>query len=151
MKARQMIIISFFIGISCVKAIAQDVNGIDIYTKMAKPDVIAIMGEPTKYKYYDSQDNGVDEWYYYNEDLLEFNEGILIGFSIKTDRFPVMTKDVDGGIRVGDNISKLEQLKPYYGRKGDEDFYSVLCGDDYVVKFYAKGNIITYVSFTDPL
>ena len=60
------------------------VNGIEVCTKMTKEEVIAKFGEPTRYRYYDSQDNGVDERYFYDKTMLHFNDESLNGFLSKT-------------------------------------------------------------------
>ncbi len=128
------------------------VNGIEKYTKMTKEQVIAKFGEPTNYRYYDSQDNGVDERYFYNGSMLYFNDESFNGFSIKDSRFKVRLEGLDSEVKVGDKFSILEPLKPVYMDWFEKNWYCVYYYDgDVKIRFEVIDGIIQCIVFSASL
>ena len=128
------------------------VNGIEKYTKMTKEQVIAKFGEPTKYRYYDSQDNGVDEWYHYTDDILMFNDNSFNGFSICSDKFTVRLEGLDSEVKVGDKFSVLEPLKPVYRDWFEKNWYCVYYYDgDVKICFEVIDGIIQCITYSSSL
>ncbi len=128
------------------------VNGIEKYTKMTKEQVIAKFGEPTNYRYYDSQDNGVDERYFYNGSMLHFNDESFNGFSIKDSRFKVRLEGLDSEVKVGDKFSILEPLKPVYMDWFEKNWYCVYYYDgDVKIRFEVIDGIIQCIVFSASL
>ena len=128
------------------------VNGIEEYTKMTKEQVIAKFGEPTNYRYYDSQDNGVDERYFYNGSMLHFNDESFNGFSIKDSRFKVRLEGLDSEVKVGDKFSILEPLKPVYMDWFEKNWYCVYYYDgDVKIRFEVIDGIIQCIVFSASL
>ena len=128
------------------------VNGIEVCTKMTKEEVIAKFGEPTRYRYYDSQDNGVDERYFYDKTMLHFNDESLNGFSIKNNRFKVSLEGLDCDVTVGDKFTILEPLKPVYMDWFEKNWYCVYYynGDEKVC-FEVIDGIIQCMTFSSSL
>ena len=128
------------------------VNGIEVFTKMTKEEVIAKFGEPINYEYYDSKDNGVDEWYYYDKIMLHFNDESFDGFSIKNNRFKVSLEGLDCDVTVGDKFSILEPLKPVYMDWFGENWYSVYYyNGDTKICFEVIDGIIQCMTFSSSL
>ena len=123
------------------------VNGIEKYTKMTKEQVIAKFGEPTNYRYYDSQDNGVDERYFYNGSMLHFNDESFNGFSIKDSRFKVRLEGLDSEVKVGDKFSVLEPIKPIYMDWYEKNWYCLYFYDE-MVSFEVINGIIQCIDFS---
>ena len=123
------------------------VNGIEKYTKMTKEQVIAKFGEPTNYRYYDSQDNGVDERYFYNGSMLHFNDESFNGFSIKDSRFKVRLEGLDSEVKVGDKFSVLEPIKPIYMDWYEKNWYCLYFLDE-MVSFEVINGIIQWIDFS---
>ena len=86
-----------------------DVEGFCIGQRMNYKQFVTKFGKPDRY-----EANGGDESYYIGEDYFHFEQSIFLQFIIKTPRFAVLTKDIKGGIRVGDKLSKLDNFK--YGK-----------------------------------
>ena len=127
------------------------VNGVDVFTtKMTKEEVIAKFGEPTYYRYYDSQDNGVDEWYHYTDDILMFNDNSFNGFSICSNRFKVRLEGLDCDVKVGDKFSILDPLKPIYMDRFDKNWYCVYYYEE-KVRFEVIDGIIQCIVFSASL
>ena len=128
------------------------VSGIEVRTKMTKEEVIAKFGEPINYEYYDSKDNGVDEWYYYDKIMLHFNDESFDGFSIKNNRFKVSLEGLDCDVTVGDKFSILEPLKPVYMDWFGENWYSVYYyNGDTKICFEVIDGIIQCMTYSTPL
>ena len=123
------------------------VNNVEVFTKMTKEQVIAKFGKPTDYRYYDSQDNGVDEWYHYTDDILMFNDNSFNGFSICSDKFTVRLEGLDSEVKVGDKFSVLEPLKPIYMDWYEKNWYCLYFLDE-MVSFEVINGIIQWIDFS---
>ncbi|MCI1640304.1 MAG: hypothetical protein LKI42_03390 [Bacteroidales bacterium] len=143
---KKIILIGFIIALS-INAFAQDVDGMCVDQKMTYAQVVAKFGKPDTYqKQYD--EFGLSEDYYYGKTWFHFEEtGKLKDFVIKDRRFAALTLDIDGGIRVGDPLSKLDNFK--YGKpqyiNTDEEGENYLIypkHDDHVYLIVKKGIII---------
>ena len=142
------------IAISCLffsmSLQAQDVEGVDICTKMTKDQVIQKFGHPEEYVFKDSymdEEAKYELYYYGNGDSLVFVNEYLHSFDVYTDRWAVLTYMIDGGIKIGDAFSKLEMLGPKPADWLDtSDEYYIPCGD-FPLYISAKDGIITSVSF----
>ena len=86
-----------------------DVEGFCIGQRMNYKQFVAKFGKPDKY-----EANGGDESYYIGEDYFHFEQSIFLQFTLSSPRFAVLTKDIKGGIRIGDKLSKLDNFK--YGK-----------------------------------
>ena len=83
MKIRITMVMFVALMLSVFSAKAQiAVNGVEVDTKMTKSEVIAKFGEPDKYLYQDSGDNGVNEWYHYGKTHFVFKDEYFIEFTV---------------------------------------------------------------------
>ena len=129
------------------------VNGIEVFTKMTKEEVIAKFGEPIKCEVNDSGDNGIDVWYYYDDDShFVFKDNCFIEFTICSNRFKVSLEGLDCDVTVGDKFSILEPLKPVYMDWFEQNWYCVyLYNGDAKVCFEVIDGIIKCMTFTAQL
>jgi hypothetical protein len=93
-----------------LKATSMDVNGVFIGGTYTKAQVeVKWGGTPTKYRS-EMSEFGLDEEYYYATNLFRFSDnGIFHSFAIETSNFVVYTA-FSGGIKVGDNISRIQSI-----------------------------------------
>ena len=125
------------------------VNGVEVDTKMTKSEVIAKFGEPDKYLYQDSGDNGVNEWYHYGETHFVFKDEYFIEFTVCDKNFSVTLGGLDSDITVGDKFSVLSPLdlkkmdRPWH----EKDLYCVYYYDDRVC-FKKKDGLIEYIYYS---
>lgn len=90
---------------------AQDVNGVEFGDRMTYDQVVSLFGEPTEYKERDSGDDGVNQYYYYRKNQLHFKDNIFESFIIYDSSFVSLEKHIEGGIRVGVPVSRLDDFK----------------------------------------
>lgn len=130
-----------------------DVKGVNIGGKYTKTQVEKKWGTPTKY-WSGMSEFGLDEEYSYIVDkiknLFRFSDdGIFNSFYVRTSNFPVYTK-FKGGVKVGDNISKVQEIglgTPVLQKNGT---YHLDLGDDPLVFKHSKG-VITEISFVSSI
>ncbi|MDP3451786.1 MAG: hypothetical protein Q8R90_02420 [Bacteroidales bacterium] len=92
------------------KISAQDVNGMKLTETYNYTYVINKFGTPDSYWSGPGED-GLDEEYYYGPNLFRFSENGCFGaFTLEDNRFAVFTLDMQGGIKVGDSVTKFNQL-----------------------------------------
>ena len=129
------------------------VNGVEKYSMMTKDQVIAKFGEPTKCKVNDSGDNGIDVWYFYDDDShFVFKDNSFIEFTICSNRFKVRLEGLDCEVKVGDKFSVLEPLKPIYMDWYDKNWYCVYYYDgDVMICFEVIDGIIQCMTYSSSL
>ena len=105
MKTRLLFTICLAIFLSASSALAQDVNGLKVGEKYTRSQIIKALGKP---------DSGSDEFcYIYGQSFFNFDEddNTFTEFSVQDPRFITMTEEIEGGLRVGDDISKVKKTK----------------------------------------
>ncbi|MDE5889874.1 MAG: hypothetical protein K2H10_02545, partial [Bacteroidales bacterium] len=102
---------------------------------------------PDRYEYYDSGDNGVDEWYYYAGSHLAFNDNCFIGFSITDSKYTITLYGLEPNVRVDDEFSVIAPLNPHYMDWYEKDWYCVVYFDEQVC-FLVKDGLIKCVTFS---
>lgn len=99
-----------------------DLDKLILYKVYQKDSVIAKLGQPDKYSSNKSE-FGLNEEYYFGENMLHFSEdGVFSGFALLDRRFAIFSSFVPGGIRVGDQVSKFQQMN--FGRLETRDEHS---------------------------
>jgi hypothetical protein len=127
-----------------------DVNGIFIGGKYTKAQVTAKWGTSTQYRSSMSE-NGLNEVYDYSSNQFLFGEnGVFHSLYINTPNF-VFDVSNNGGLKVGDDISRVNALKWYYVDaplliEADGEGVLNVPSDDYINIGYSKGKI-TWISF----
>ncbi len=132
------------------KLSAQDVNGMELTETYNYNYVINKFGTPDKYRCGNSE-YGLDEEYYYGPNLFRFRENGFFGaFSLKDNRFAVFTLYMQGGIKVGDPVTKFNQLG--FGQlisRGNNHYEFIGCGDAWF-DIYHNNGIITLMRCSFP-
>ena len=123
--------------------------------KYTGKQIRAVLGNPDSY---DTQKGIYGEtwsYYYYKEAQFNFSDGQLLGLDIRTNKYPVMTDKVSGGVKVGDNISKVKKIKSLVCQQleGEKNCYIIgqsqmIDQPDYII--YVKNDIITEIIFAIP-
>jgi hypothetical protein len=128
---------------------SMDVNGIFIGSVYSKDQVTAKWGTPTKYWSGESE-FGLDEEYHYSKNLFRFSDNGIFGeFHIYTSNFVVYTAQ-SGGIKVGDDVSRIAAIGLGTPVKRDDETYNIPSGDDRFFVKHANGKI-TRISFISPI
>jgi hypothetical protein len=87
-----------------------DLNNLILFNVYQKDSIIAKIGQPSSYNSY-STEFGLSEEYTYGNSLLVFTKnGMFTGFILKDTTFTIYSVYISGGIRVGDPLSKFQQL-----------------------------------------
>jgi len=126
-----------------------DVNGIFIGSTYTKTQVEAKWGKPTEYAS-NMSEFGLDEQYDYlvnqMDNQFHFSEnGVFDTFNVKTPNFVVYTA-LSGGIKVGDNISRIKAIGLGTPELQKDGSYRVPAGDD-LFAFVQKNGVITEIYF----
>ena len=133
----------------------RDVNGVRVGTILTRDRVVAEFGEPTRYVEQDSGDNGVNRYYYYGESYMHTKDHIFDEFAVSDTAFSAFTLQIEGGLKVGDPLSKLDDFT--YGKpildKPIEDMvrYKLFHTTDNPVDLYVKNGIIVDITYHDPI
>ena len=117
---------------------------------MTHAQVLEMFGEPTKYEEYDDQYEGVSRWYYYGENYLHFRDDVLEEFAIYESSYTTLEEYFEGGLRVGDPFSRLDEFK--HGRveqivRGMSYRLYVGMNDNYLTLIVRDGIIVSISSF----
>jgi len=128
-----------------------DVNGVFIGATYTQAQVQAKWGTPTRY-WSGTSEFGLNEEYTYIQDQLyntfSFGEdGVFHSFIIETSNFAVYTT-FSGGIKVGDNISRVQAIglgTPVL--KSDVKYYLLRNNYDDAIVFEHSNGVITRISF----
>jgi hypothetical protein len=109
-------------GRAQTKEVFLDFENLILYKVYKKDSVIAKLGQPDKYSSNKSE-FGLNEEYYFGENMLHFSEdGVFTGFALLDRRFAIFSSFVPDGIRVGDQVSKFQQMS--FGKLETRDEHS---------------------------
>ena len=127
-----------------------DVEGIGGGNTYTYNTVISALGQPSRY-WSGMGEDGLDEEYYFGPNLLRFSDnGILSEFALKNNQFAIYKSHLNGGIRVGDPVSKFQQLGFGTLTLNKDGNYSFDIGD-YWMDIEHNNGIITMILFTVPV
>ncbi len=141
-------------------AYAQDVEGVEIDSVMTYGQVVAKFGVPDKFEVQDADfPDGAKIWYYkYGKNELVFsNTDGLIGFYIYDDRFSLITNYLEGGLKVGDPLSKIQNvniqgpLEHHCNEPDGSKIYHLFSHTDCPLWIWIKNGIIVYMDLSIPL
>ena len=129
----------------------RDVNGVEIGSTLTRSQVLLAFGKPDDYKLYDNGDDGKGESYFYGENRIHFSNGVFDEFYLCTPGFVAFTNHIEGGIKIGDPLSKLDDFqygKPVYQSIG---IYRLFNGSDNPVTLIVKNDVIVGILYHDPI
>ena len=129
----------------------RDVNGIEIGDTLKYDQVVLLFGEPKRYYEHDSEDLGVNKHYYYGENIFIFKDNVFIGFGLRDALFAALTNHIEGGLKVGDKLSRLDNFK--YGKPECHRWntYLLFTGSDNPVYLIVENGIIIGIDYNDPM
>ena len=97
-----------------------------LYKVYQKDSVFTKLGQPDHYKSHTSE-FGLNEEYEYGINVIMFSEnGKFSGFALLDSRFAIFSSLIPGGIRVGDSVSKFQQLSFGNLEAQDESTYAFM-------------------------
>ena len=133
----------------------RDVNGIKVGTRLTREQVVAEFGEPTRYVEQDSGDNGVNRYYYYGKSYIHTKDHVFDEFAVSDTSFVAFTLQIEGGLKIGDPLSKLDTFmfgKPVIDKTvNDMVRYNLFASTDSPVDLYVKDGIIVDITYHDPI
>lgn len=135
----------------------RDVNGVEIGTVLTEEQIVEIFGEPD-YIHVDYPAEGMDELfnvvnklYYYGNSYVHFEDNEFIGFCLRDSTIQALTNHIENGIRIGDNLSILDDFK--YGKPQlyDNDTYILFYTSDNPVYLIVENGIIVGIDYHNPV
>ena len=143
-------VLDFYVG--------ADVNGINGSSKCNYDKFVSVFGKPDKY-ICSGDPNGDDfsETYYIGKNTFSFSfNGELYYFELGDKRFAALTKFIKGGVRLGDKISKLDNIKygkpvPEKPNKDGTTWYDLWESSYDPVYFHVKDGIILRIVYSAAL
>lgn len=161
---------------------AQNLEGVSMGTSFSSDNskevdeskVTQIFGQPNRSRRGTGEDGDIGYTYFYGSteksDCLAFSDGLLVFYGLRTPRFLAASDLFNGGIRVGDSISKVinaatywenyqhspdtnpEKLLYSYGSQESSGQTSTFirvfrANDDSFLMIKYSGNTITYIEF----
>ena len=163
MKTKILIAIALFVS-SFAMAQNEEPDGYDVEgfctgQRMSYKQFVAKFGKPDTYKVLGSGEVK-SETYYIDGNRFYFEEnGIFLEFILRTNRFAALTKDIEGGIRVGDKLSKLDNFK--YGKPVEVKYglqpndgsvkYALFESSDFPVYLFVKNGVIIVITYIETL
>ena len=121
---KRLIITAISFLFFCLGCFAQDINGLDICKKRTKSEFIQLFGQPKDYSKYtpakgdDGLGLGYTESYEFDGIWIDYSEKIgIYSYGISSPDYHVLTDIVSAeGIKVGDNLSKLDNYLKYLSK-----------------------------------
>lgn len=124
-----------------------DVNGLILNGKSiySKKQVIAKLGSPDSYR----EDELGMTFYYGHRSRFYFSfDGVGGEFVINDPGFATFTSEIEGGLKVGDNISKVEKLNMPIDKDTPNEYHIPFSDWAEFLVIYDKNNTITSIQFT---
>ena len=147
MKTRLLFTICLAIFLSASSALAQDINGLKFEKEYTRSQIIKALGTPDKNSGEYSLLYGQS---YINVEYVPNSTKLYLeSFYVDNPRFITMTEEIEGGVKVGDDISKVKKTKCQI-KEVDPDCISYWYYGDWAVwniHFDEKGKI-TGIGFT---
>ena len=126
-------------------------RGMSTNFKNFENQVIEKFGEPDKFHMKNSflDTEAKYEQYDYEKAMLLFIDEMLYAFSVSHSEWSVLNTYIEGGVRVGDNISKIASLKPEPANWLGEGAYYLCCYEDFnmIINTTSEG-VITNINFS---
>ncbi len=126
-----------------------DVAGLVCGNVYKYADVTAKLGQPSSYRSIEGEE-GLDEEYYYRTNLLRFQgNGVFTDFVLENTQFAIYTAYLNGGIKVGNPVTKFQQLGFGSLKLKQDGEYMFILQDSWIEIRHNKG-IITKLFFSIP-
>lgn len=161
-------ILLFFVVLLSNSIVSQDryktylnvnINGIVLWSKYSKKDILLKLGTPSKYIKDIDEEDGITEEFKYITSVFGFSDGYLTRFNLKQNAFKINNNIVIGIPRMQLNrilsaYGLIKNAKDNDGRACIE-FYPKLVNtnnycDDPIVFYFDSNGLITFMTFEDP-
>ncbi len=139
---------------------AQDVEGVEVGTKMTYAQVVAKFGQPDEVKIWDEdfpEGSKVRDYHYGESHLIFSDTDGLIGFGIRDNGFKLLVNYLEDGLLVGDSLSKIQDvdihgpLEKHDTVSDGSEIYYLFSHTDCPLWIWAKDGIITYIWLSIPV
>lgn len=126
----------------------RDVNGVEIGETLSRVQVRAAFGAYDNYRIKENQCSGISETFDYGEGRIHLTDRVFDDFYLCTPRHVAFTKQIKGGLRVGDSLSKLDDFK--YGKPVyiEEGVYHLFEASDNPVTLFVSSGVIVGILYT---
>ena len=125
----------------------RDVNGVKIGTKMTYEQIVETFGEPDRVWEQDSGDYGINKMYYYGKNIIHTIDDFFDEFHIVDTRFVAFTYQIEGGLKVGDPLSKLDDFKYGEPQHVCENYYLLFPYSDNPAVAIIEDSLIMSISY----
>ena len=132
-----------------------DVEGVSVFSKLNRSEVVAKFGEPISYSSRVCEDTGTDEMYNYQNCFFYFNNGELNSFGLFGNcNYVVLKGKIGEGIKIGDSLSSLSTFEYGPPRRAEwitqDNQYYLDIGLDAYLYLSVEGDTIKGISYTSP-
>ena len=130
-KLLKMAVTAALVLSACMTSAAQDVDGISLWDKYTKAQLVQKYGQPVEYRSQegDNEGDGLIEVIKFTDVLFYLVNNQVIGFILESNKPRALTKTIKGGIGIGDNSSVLNPIK-------DKLFTTNTRKDGVIVQYY---------------
>ena len=97
---------------ACFSSLAQDVDGISLWDQYTKKQLIQRYGQPVSYESQegDSPEDGLIEVIKFKDVFFYLSNNQVLDYSLESNKSRALTKTIEGGIRIGDNVGVLNPI-----------------------------------------
>ena len=112
-KLLKMAVTAALVLSACMISAAQDVDGISLWDKYTKAQLVQKYGQPVEYRSQegDNEEDGLTEYITFKDIDFHLEGNQVVDYDIKTDKPRALTKTIKGGIGIGDDASVLNPIK----------------------------------------
>ena len=129
-----------------------EVEGMVIGQKLSHEEMVSKFGEPEKFIEYPDSDTEACRYEYPGADFVFTSDYRLMYFTVRSSEYTTLSKDVEGGLHVGDHLSKVSHLDPErIGNSRRYMLFSKAFQDDYIGVTVDESDMITSIWFYSSL
>ena len=123
-----------------------DVEGMAIGQKLSHEEMVSKFGEPEKFIEYPDSDTEAYRYEYPGADFAFTSDYRLMYFTVRSSEYTTLSQDVEGGLHVGDHLSKVSHLDPErIGNSRRYMLFSKAFQDDYIGVTVDESDMITSI------
>jgi hypothetical protein len=125
-----------------------EVEGMVIGQKLSHEEMVSKFGEPEKFIEYPDSDTEAYGYEYPGADFAFTSDYRLMYFTVRSSEYTILSQDVEGGLHVGDHLSKVSHLDPErIGNSRQYMLFSKAFQDDYIGVTVDESDMITSIWF----
>jgi hypothetical protein len=125
-----------------------EVEGMVIGQKLSHEEMVSKFGEPEKFIEYPDSDTEACRYEYPGADFAFTSDYRLMYFTVRSSEYTTLSQDVEGGLHVGDHLSKVSHLDPErIGNSRQYMLFSKALQDSYIGVTVDESDMITSIWF----